>query len=257
MTDDASEYPARLYAAVHDGNPGDVEFYRQACAGAERVIELGCGDARVLAALVEEGRVCVGVDLDPEMLALARTRAPQLELICADMCALDELPALAGRRFERVLLPHGGLFCPLDPTQLRRMLAGAAELLAPGGQLILDAWAADGFHAEAEPADLGEGWLERVKQIEVDGELWEVLERSGWDKPYQRIDATYIHVQVGEAEAVEGTVRQRYVLADELRAELDAVGLELVSLAGDFEGADYEFESPLMVAIARRSSAAC
>ena len=44
-----SEYPAHLYAAVHDGNAGDVEFYRQRCAGAESVLELGCGDARVLA----------------------------------------------------------------------------------------------------------------------------------------------------------------------------------------------------------------
>ncbi|HLT36253.1 MAG TPA: class I SAM-dependent methyltransferase, partial [Enhygromyxa sp.] len=69
-----SEYPARLYAAVHDGNPGDVEFYRRRCAGARSIVELGCGDARVLAALAEPGRRLVGVDIDPELLELARVR---------------------------------------------------------------------------------------------------------------------------------------------------------------------------------------
>ena len=46
-------YPARLYVAVHEGNPGDVAFYRRCCADAGSVLELGCGDARVLAELAE------------------------------------------------------------------------------------------------------------------------------------------------------------------------------------------------------------
>jgi hypothetical protein len=55
-----SDYPAQLYAAVHDGNPGDVAFYRERCADARAVLELGCGDARVLAELAAPGRALVG-----------------------------------------------------------------------------------------------------------------------------------------------------------------------------------------------------
>ncbi|MFO7567064.1 MAG: class I SAM-dependent methyltransferase [Enhygromyxa sp.] len=247
------EYPARLYAAVHDGNPGDVEFYRRRCAGARSIVELGCGDARVLATLAEPGRTLVGVDIDPGLLELARARlgataGAELELVCADMRTV-ELP----RRFDRVIIPHGGLYCLLDEASLAATLARVRALLEPEGQLILDCWAADGFVLEADPDDQDPGWLEIVKAFELDGERWEVLERSSWDKPSQRIDATYLHVQVGAEQAIEGLLRQRYLLADQLRDALAAAGLELVELHGDFAGLPYDHESELMVAIARPS----
>jgi SAM-dependent methyltransferase len=246
----SQDYPADFYAAVHDGNPGDVAFYRRRCAGARSIVELGCGDARVLAALAEPGRVLVGVDLDPEQLELAAARGvPGLELIAADMC---EIPALAGRRFDRVIIPHGGLYCLLDAAALAAALRSAAGLLADGGLLLLDAWAADDFHAESDPDDQDPSWIDRVKTIELDGDRWEVLERSSWDKDAQRLDVTYIHVRVGSEEAVEGLLQQRYVLADQLRSALADAGLALVELAGDFEGAPYDEDATLMVACAQR-----
>jgi SAM-dependent methyltransferase len=248
-----AEYPARLYAAVHDGNPGDIEFYRRRCAGAQSIVELGCGDARVLATLAAPGRALVGVDLDPELLELARARlratpGAEYELRCADMREFA-----AERRFDRVIIPHGGLYCLLDEASLAATLARVAALLEPDGELILDCWAADGFELEADPDDQDPGDLEVVKAIELDGERWEVLERSSWDKPAQRIDATYLHVRVGDEEAVEGLLRQRYVLAEQLRAQLAVAGLELRELHGDFVGSTYDSESELMVAIARPS----
>lgn len=247
----APEYPAKLYAAVHDGNPGDVDFYRRRCAGARSVLELGCGDARVLAAVAAPGRALVGVDIDPELLELARARlqttaGAEFELRCADMREL-----VLERRFDRVIIPHGGLYCLLDEESLAATLRRVAALLEPDGQLILDCWAADGFELEADPDDQDPGWLEVVKAVEIDGERWEVLERSSWDKPAQRIDATYLHVRVGDEEAIEGLLRQRYVLAEQLRAGLADVGLELIELHGDFAGSDYDLESELMVVTAR------
>jgi SAM-dependent methyltransferase len=247
-----SAYPAKLYAAVHDGNPGDVAFYQRRCAGARSVLELGCGDARVLAALAAPGRALVGVDIDPELIELARARlqatpGAEFELRCADMREL-----VLERRFDRVIIPHGGLYCLLDEASLTATLARVAALLEPDGQLILDSWAADGFELEADPDDQDPGWLEVVKAVEIDGERWEVLERSSWDKPAQRIDATYLHVRVGDEEAVEGLLRQRYVLAEQLRDQLARAGLELLELLGDFSGSAYDLESELMVAIACR-----
>lgn len=244
-----SEYPAPLYAAVHDGNPGDLEFYRRSCAGAESILELGCGDARVLADLSAATRV--GVDLDPGMLELARARDPKLELICADMRSVSA-ELLGDRRFDRVIVPYGGLYCMLELTHLEQLFATMAGVLGEGGELIFDVWAADAFHADSEPADLGGGWLERVKTIELEGEPWEVLERSEWDKPGQRIDATYVHVRVGSEDAIEGVLRQRYVLVEQLRSLANGAGLEILALDGDFCGSSYDDESELMVVRARR-----
>lgn len=248
-------YPARFYAAVHDGTPGDVEFYQRRCASVRSIIELGCGDARVLASLAGPGRTLVGVDIDAQQLELAAARAracgATLELVEADMREVDA-SMLGGRRFDRVIIPHGGLYCLLDEAALAASLRRAAALLADGGLLLLDAWAADDFHVEAEPEDQDPSWLERVKTIELDGERYEVLERSSWDKPRQRLDVTYIHVRVGSEEAIEGLLQQRYVLADELCAALEQAGLDLVELAGDFEGGPYDATSRVLVVTARR-----
>jgi SAM-dependent methyltransferase len=248
-----SNYPARFYAAVHDGNPGDVEFYRRRCASVRSIIELGCGDARVLASLAEPGRSLVGVDIDAEQLELAAARAracgATLELIEADMRTVD----LGGRRFDRVIIPHGGIYCLLDEDALAATLRRAAALLDDRGLLVLDAWAADDFHVEAEPEDQDPSWLERVKTIEVEGAEWEVLERSTWDKPNQRLDVTYIHVRVGSEEVIEGLLRQRYVLAQQLCDLLERAGLDLVELAGDFEGRPYDEDSQVLVVTARRT----
>jgi SAM-dependent methyltransferase len=252
MSDD---YPARFYAAVHDGNPGDVEFYRQRCAGARSILELGCGDARVLGALAEraaDGCRLVGVDIDAQLLELATARSPSLEFVCADMCTVGA-EQLGDHRFDRVIIPYGGLYCLLDQAQVAATLGRVTELLEPDGLLILDMWAADGFHAETDPEDQDPTWLERVKIIEIDGQAWEVLERSSWDKDRQRIDATYLHVRVGSEQALEAVLRQRYMLAEQLRAALLAAGLELVELAGGFEGEGYCADSEIMVVSARRS----
>jgi SAM-dependent methyltransferase len=250
-------YPARFYAAVHDGNPGDVEFYQRRCASVRSIVELGCGDARVLASLAGEDRggedrVLVGVDVDAQQLELAAARAracgATLELVEADMREVD----LGGRRFDRVIIPHGGIYCLLDEAALAATLRRAAALLGDGGLLLLDAWAADDFHDQAEPEDQDPSWLERVKTIELDGEHYEVLERSSWDKPQQRLDVTYIHVRVGSEDVIEGLLQQRYVLADELCAALEQAGLDLVELAGDFEGGPYDENSRVLVVTARR-----
>lgn len=250
-----SSYPARFYAAVHDGNPGDVEFYRRRCASVRSIAELGCGDARVLAALAGAGRTLVGVDVDAEQLELAAARAracgATVELVEADMRELDA-SMLGGRRFDRVIIPHGGIYCLLDEAALAASLRRAAALLDDNGLLLLDAWAADDFHVQAEPEDQDPSWLERVKTIELDGERYEVLERSSWDKPRQRLDVTYIHVRVGSEDVIEGLLQQRYVLADQLCAALEQAGLDLVELAGDFEGGPYDAKSPLLVVTARR-----
>ena len=63
---------AELYALTHRGNRGDLEFYRRTCRGARSVLELGSGYGRVLTVLANAERRVVGLERDPQFLALHR-----------------------------------------------------------------------------------------------------------------------------------------------------------------------------------------
>ncbi len=263
MTNDDSEfetpdvgYPAALYAAVHTGTPGDLSFYSKACGNTARILELGCGHGRVLRALADRpGRRCVGIELHDGLLEMARdelrTAPPtgDVELVRADMRTFD-----LDERFDRILLPHGSLYCLLEPTEIDACLARVREHLVPGGELWLDAYAADPFHTHNDPEEMADDALSHVKDVEVDGVVWEVVERSRWDREAQRVYATYVHTPAKGGSPVEGRLPHPYVLAEQLLAALLRAELEPIALFGGFDASPYDpDEADLMVVGARRT----
>lgn len=141
---DSDTLAAEFYVALHRGTPHDVAFYQRATRGAASVLELGCGDGRVLTRLNEvhpEGER-VGLDSDPGMLSLARRAAAACEgspcrFIRADIGAFD-----LGRQFECILLPYSTLWCLPDAAKLA-CLRLAANHAAAGARLFLDVYPAD------------------------------------------------------------------------------------------------------------------
>lgn len=240
----AGVYPADLYAAVHAGQPDDVDFYLGVCDGAEKVLELGCGFGRVLEPLVAAGHDVVGLDNDERLLDLAARRAPGARLVLGDMRTFE-----LEERFERVLIPFSGLWCLLDPADVVACLTRAREHLAPGGYVVFDGYAADGFHASAAEAGSDEPGL--VKTIEVGGRRFDVFEHSYWDPATQRIDAVYDHVPTDGGPAITATIPQRYFLAEEIPALLAQAGLAPLVLHGDFDQHVYDpDESPKLIVTA-------
>lgn len=251
-------YPAPFYAALHRGTAGDLGYYRNACAGADTVLELGCGYGRMVAALVRAGHRVTGIELDEGLLALAHeTLAP---LPAADRARarlqLGDMRELRlGEQFDRVLIPFGGLYCLLDDDQLDAALRTAALHLHPAGRLVLDVYSADGFHEEAEPDDMPDDAHTPLCRVQVEGVDYEVLERSTWDKPRQRIDASYLYVDE-QGRVVEGTIEQRYLLRAQLVAALERAGLRCVELSSAFMPAQAD-EDPqdLMIVTAEHRDA--
>ncbi len=97
------DYPADLYASLHNGNVGDEDFYRAVCVGADRVLELGCGSRRILAVLADQVTELHGVDSSDETLALARTNLPasvELQRGRSDRDGRRARKTLAGLRAE-------------------------------------------------------------------------------------------------------------------------------------------------------------
>ena len=184
--------PPELFALLHPGTPGDLAFYRARCAGAARVLELGCGAGRVLLDLARTGHAVTGIDRDPGLLALAREAlGEEPAQVCARVTLVDgDMRRFAlGRRFERIVIPYNGLYCLADDDEVAACLRCAGEHLSPGGEIVFDAWAADAFHAEADPDEPDAGDDQPITHVAWRGRTYDVFEASEWQRAAQRIRA--------------------------------------------------------------------
>ena len=240
-------YPADLYASLHGGTQGDEDFYRAVCAGADRVLELGCGSGRVLAVLADRVRELCGVDSSEEALALARTRLPaSVALHRADMETFD-----VGGGFDRVLIPFNAIYCLPDLASVRRTFVQAERALAPGGLLVFDGYAGDSIH-EDDSFEEGVDEEGEIATVDARGKRWRVFERSEYERGSQRFTVHYRYVAEDDGEEILATIRHRYLRLQEALEALESAGLEPLAAHGDFDQRVYDSDSDRMIITARK-----
>ena len=95
------------------------------------VLDLGCGSGVKLAELVRAGAgASVGVDVSGNFIT---NRPSGLELVQGDLSELDSVAALAGRRFDRIMLLQSFGYAS-DPV---RTLRAARAMLTDDGFILL------------------------------------------------------------------------------------------------------------------------
>jgi SAM-dependent methyltransferase len=242
---------AELYALTHRGNRGDLEFYRRTCRGARSVLELGSGYGRVLVALANAGRRVVGLERDPELMALARRNLRQLSPNKRQSVRLvrgDLRDFKLAERFERVLLPYNALYCLLSKQAALSCFRSVHRALKPGGVFAFDVWNAAGFDAATGAQPDGD---EPIVSLSYDARTWDVFERSRLRRARQRLDVTYLY-QPREGGAVQRIViPQRYYLAAEVDELLQRAGFAVQARCGDFSGGRFTVRSAQQVVLAR------
>jgi SAM-dependent methyltransferase len=131
-TERGARYAARFadLAAAGADVHGEARFCAALVPPGSRVLDAGCGTGRVAIRLAELGYACVGVDVDPPMLAEARRAAPDLVWVQADLASLD-----LGREFDLVVAA-GNVFPFLAPGAGPDVVARLAAHLRPGGLLV-------------------------------------------------------------------------------------------------------------------------
>lgn len=98
--------------------------------GPRSVLDAGCGTGRVAVELERRGIEVVGVDVDPSMLEVARSKHPGLAWVQADLAGLD-----LGRTFD-VVVAAGNVMIFLAPGTEGSVVAAMARHLGPGGALV-------------------------------------------------------------------------------------------------------------------------
>lgn len=113
----------------------DLAFIKNLVIPGERILDLGCGNGRLLELLKEKDINYLGVDNSEKLIDIARKKYPQKRFMVAD--ALD-LP-LPDNYFDKVI--SIAVFHHIPSKELRfEFLRQVKKVLKPEGKLILTVW---------------------------------------------------------------------------------------------------------------------
>ena len=209
---------ARIYDAVYawkDYGREAVRVHELVQArkpGAATLLDVACGTGAHLAELRRWYR-CEGLDLDSDLLAVARERLPAVPIHEGDMRDFD-----LGRRFDAVTCLFSSIGYLLTVEALEAAVGAMARHLEPGGVLVVEPWlrpeAVVTPHVGAVFVDEPELKIARVDTIEVDGRT------SSFD----------FHYLVGTPQGVEGFVEHHELglfTREEQLAAFRAAGLQV------------------------------
>lgn len=133
-------------AAAGENPHGEADFVQRYSPSS--VLDAGCGTGRVAIELAARGLDTAGHDVNADMLAQARAKAPEIPWTESGLAELN-----LGRTFDAVVLA-GNVILFVDPGTEAACVAGAARHVAPGGHLIA------GFSVDRMvSADDWETWL--------------------------------------------------------------------------------------------------
>ena len=208
-----------------------------------RVLDLCCGQARHAIELAKLGYGVTGVDLNEFLLRAAKSAAAnagvRVRFVQADM---REVPF--ENEFDAVvnLFTAFGYFA--EDTENQRVLESVERCLKPGGKFLLD-------HTHVLRA--ARDFQPRVCHEYEDGTR--LVEDREFDARQVRFKtrATFVKPDGSRAERCNDI---RCYTCAELCHMLQAAGLEVLDVFGDFEGGELTIESKRLIVISRKGRAA-
>lgn len=220
---------AQLYDALNAWGPDD-DFYLGLVMSARSVLDVGCGTGRLLRgarAAGHEGRL-TGLDPAAAMLVQARRAAPDVEWVLGDLESVRwegefELAVMTGHAFQELL----------GDEEIRRLLGGVRQALAPGGRFV--------FETRNPATRAWEGWTpERVHEITgPDGtgvRVWhQVVEPVAGDRV--TFTETFASDRWERDRVSRGVLR--FLDAAALDAFLTEAGFEVVARYGDWRRGEF------------------
>lgn len=132
---------AQYYDAIYSWKDYVVEtstikeiIKEQGISEGNRLLDVACGTGMHMQYLVEDFEV-EGLDLDENLLALARNRVPGAVFHLGDMVDFD-----LGKRFDAVICLFSSIGYVKSKARLHRAISCMAKHLRTGGLLIVEPW---------------------------------------------------------------------------------------------------------------------
>lgn len=258
MESDAPTALARLYDLDLSVDPGDLDLYLALAARTELpIVELAAGTGRVAIPLAEAGHRVTAVDLDPAMLARARSRIAASDPGVAERLRLVEGDLLAARPGEAAtyglaILALNSILLLGGPREQRRAIGVLAGLLAPDGVAVVDAWQPLAEDLVRFDGRLSLEWLRRDPAT---GRDVVKLAAAWYDGATRAVTLTTVFDEAAPGEPPVRWTRTdalHLVSADELRAHAEDAGLAVEVVAGDYDLAPLAPGDGRAIVVARR-----
>ena len=203
-----------------------------------RLLELGVGTGRLALPLARAGISVTGLDSSTEMLDRLRAKDPQgrIASVLGDVAEPADWPE---GPFD-VVLAACNLICNLaDADEQRRCVATAADRLAPGGHLVVEAFV---------PAPLQTGRHLEVAEFRLDAVVMIATEA---DPGTGVVSGRHIELRDHQPVRVRPW-RIRGATAGEIDSWAEAAGLALFGRFADWEDAPYDPDGSTQVSSYRR-----
>ena len=249
---------ARVYDLFYSVGPElEVDFYldlMQECDAP--VLELGVGTGRVAIPAALAGHQVVGVDSQPSMLKVAKSKSAKagvapgsLELMQGDMAELN----LEFRDFGMVIIPGNSLALVLSEEAQQATILAAAEHLKPGGALVFSLYNASD---QVINNDDNEQFLLGVVDDPTERKRHILSGINRFDRSQQINDCT----QYMETVARDGTLLQRqelrvvtrYLTRAQAERMVTSAKLQVEHVYGDFDRSGYSESSDEMILVCRK-----
>jgi SAM-dependent methyltransferase len=231
---------ARLYDVDLVDDPGDLDLYLALAARAGGpVLELAAGTGRLAVPLATAGHQVTAVDFDSAMLARLRHRiaaagpatSKRLTVVEADLLELR----LETTDFALAFIALNSLFLLATREAQRQAFRTMARHLAPWGLAAVDVWLPD---ADDLARFDGRMILEYVRHDPETGHQVTKVAAAQHDASTGIVSQATVFEEGGQGETAVRWVRRdvmRLVSADELSDFATGAGLEVETVAGDYD----------------------
>ncbi len=229
---------------IENPRGADTDFYVRLAADlhARTIIDLGCGTGLLTRELTVDGRLVIGVDPSPAMLAYARRQpgADRVQWVEGDSGALGTPES------DLVIMTGNVAQVFLDESDWDATLRAIHAALLPGGRLA--------FESRNPDARAWEGWNREATYERIDSphgpmECWLELVSVG----NGRVCFEGHNIFTATSEVVVVSSELRFRSQAELTRSLTNAGFSVEHIYGDWNSGPFDSNSRFMVLIARRN----
>lgn len=222
------------------------------------VLEMGCGTGRIMQHLVEAGHRVVGVDISPDLIAIAQEKLSKIPASEPYVLALGDFTdiELHEHEFTFAFCTSNTLMHVDKPEGQLKAIQNAYDHLAPGGLLLIDLFNPDVNRMLAVNAlmELADEWEDEEQNSHV--MKWSV---RTFDFGEQLQDTLFIYEEVDANGAVHKTVCPfvlRFLWRNEAELMLRHTGFTVEGVWGDFDGSPYDSNSERLILLGVKPLAA-